>query len=735
MEQRFVELEILDITPSAVTVAMPPSTCYATPGPYMLFGISPIVSDTEGGVPSLGQYLQVQGTCAAAEAAADPPTAGFVPRAVNTRSADELVARCQSSPTPLELVDLGRSVAELCVALGGCPENATVQLQARLVASSTQSVPPSGTVLDTGVLQFVRGSASFIDPLRIDAKSGAWTSAVDLGSGAHQLQLCASMTGISGCIEQPLRIDALTGSGSNTHGYRLGTIESRFQPLVELPNTTDIVLGDDGIATVPFPGKFTFPYFGTNYTSMRVGANGGIRFTAGSVAPSNGTLPTAATTAPHIAVFWDDLNPAAGGRVLMHRDGPKVVVSWEGVPHKQGSTSNPVSFQVALWQDGRIEMHYADALVGATALDNGRSATMGIQRPNGTDALRLSINSPSWLASGARAAAYDLRGCIAADLRLPDSVPCEVALDTRAPIVATGCSSPSRVAVAVPPTPNVCNVERDTRLFGEVLTRAGARPIVDGEVTLAVGSYTTRWWVHENRPGASEGMITAPIAGPFEQALVVQAGCSFSSMSAVECIEAGAELVVLSDAADELSPLPFAVCADGLAGADELVGGQASDMLFGGEGADLIEGGEGDDLLVGGPDDDVLTGGAGADTIVAESGSDALHGGDGNDTLWGGPGLDELFGDGDDDVLVLGSGGGSAFGGAGNDVLVLVDACELDTGLLLDGGEGEDTLALPAGLGVVELEVLGVSLAAIETFVVADPLVYGASDCAPEAVP
>jgi hypothetical protein len=144
MEQRFLELDILSVTSTEVTVDAPPSTCYATPGPYMLFALS------DDDVPSIGEYVYVTGECDAAEDPADPPPTPSTLTVTNGLEIDGLQAFCGSATSQLSLATFGRTVNELCQVFGACPANETVELEARLIASDTQSVPGGGTVLDTG---------------------------------------------------------------------------------------------------------------------------------------------------------------------------------------------------------------------------------------------------------------------------------------------------------------------------------------------------------------------------------------------------------------------------------------------------------------------------------------------------------------------------------------------------------------------------------------------------------
>nr|WP_222528509.1 calcium-binding protein [Azospirillum sp. 412522] len=186
-----------------------------------------------------------------------------------------------------------------------------------------------------------------------------------------------------------------------------------------------------------------------------------------------------------------------------------------------------------------------------------------------------------------------------------------------------------------------------------------------------------------------------------------------------------------------------------------LSGGSGDDTLIGDAGADVLDGGTGSDLMIGGRGDDIyfvddagdviqesllegfdevrtalnvqtlgdnldrltfigtgdfqgignelanlITGGAGNDTLTGGGGPDTLMGGDGDDlfyiddtgaTIDGGAGFDTAIVRYDAGVPLdlAASGIERAYGGSGNDMLVGTGSV---VGLLIDGGDGDDTL-------------------------------------------
>ncbi|MGN6059485.1 MAG: calcium-binding protein, partial [Sphingomicrobium sp.] len=102
--------------------------------------------------------------------------------------------------------------------------------------------------------------------------------------------------------------------------------------------------------------------------------------------------------------------------------------------------------------------------------------------------------------------------------------------------------------------------------------------------------------------------------------------------------------------------------------------------------------GWGDDQFFGSAATDVVQGNRGNDQLSGNGGNDLLLGGIGDDLLVGGAGNDGLYGElGNDRIVELG--GDRIDGGDGNDRIELSDYSFAS----VDGGNGYDTLVLPAG--------------------------------------
>lgn len=716
-EQRFVELDIDDVDTDWIDVVPPPSTCYATPGYYMLFAISDL------GVPSIGQYVAIRGTCETAdEQAVIPVYPSPSPVAVNDLRAagtSGLHASCGGEGSTLGLEEFERSLLELCTGTRGCPENGTVAIEARFVSTTGAASVSVNDLLDSAVLTFADGVPSFVaDALALDVAGTEFNIDVDLGPGDHVIQICASLGLLSACIEQPLRIDPVL-VGGDADEYRAGRIERAELAVDELVPGSGLDLGDDDVVEVGLPSGFVFPFFGDEIDTLWIGANGAIRTTSGAVAATNASLPS--VNGPEIAVYWDDLDPSEGGRVSTYYDGTRFVVAWDRVPNAAGGV---VSAQAHLYADGRIELHYPSVSSGTSGY--GVSATIGIQHD--IDALALSTNSDEFLL-GIDAVAFDTSSCVASALRLPDSTPCSdrvVAL----PMTVDICGGHQDVSFTTPGVPTICAPHSNAVVMGSLWLGEDRQAVADdGTSRLFVGDYEARWSIREPRETPLSAASFSEVGERTDQPIRVR----FSDDEQVCCRE-DQMLEVLTSGND--GPIYVgtyaATCAIGLAGNDTLNSGDGDDTLLGREDDDVIYAGAGEDIVVGGLGVDIMYGGEGDDVLIGLDGDDIGVGEDGDDEMWGGAGDDYLcdFLYTGNETIIPGPGVDEVLPGPGDDHVVILDLCEVEDGEILDGGDDDDTLWLPAGVVVLDLENLG---AIVENFEHVETITggqWGTAECA-----
>ena len=125
---------------------------------------------------------------------------------------------------------------------------------------------------------------------------------------------------------------------------------------------------------------FSFDFYGTRYTNVTVGANGGLVFGGTSLGFFNSCFPLGATASPLIAAYWDDLYPPGGGTVRYETRGTapnrELVVRWN-IPHISATPYVNGDITVVLRERGDIDTCYANTAFGSV-YSAGANATVGI---------------------------------------------------------------------------------------------------------------------------------------------------------------------------------------------------------------------------------------------------------------------------------------------------------------------------------------------------------------------
>lgn len=118
--------------------------------------------------------------------------------------------------------------------------------------------------------------------------------------------------------------------------------------------TATLPLTDDDVAEYSFARLPAFDFYGVAYDSVFVSSNGLLSFGAGNT-DWNPNVDDFFDQ-PTIAALWSDLNPEAGGSIIVDDFFDRLAVTFEGVP--RFSASDPHDFQIVLNADGSIELHY-----------------------------------------------------------------------------------------------------------------------------------------------------------------------------------------------------------------------------------------------------------------------------------------------------------------------------------------------------------------------------------------
>ncbi|WP_333820871.1 hypothetical protein, partial [Ohtaekwangia sp.] len=192
--------------------------------------------------------------------------------------------------------------------------------------------------------------------------------------------------GISGTTFTP----ANAGTGSHkvfttdgtTSSYTVNT-SGTYSP-VTLSSPTTITLADNTVSAAISIG-FTFRFYGTSFTTLRVFDNGFIRLsgTTGTTAAAQ-TIPNATTPNNLIAFAWGDLNPATGTiryKVVGSAPLRRFIIEYANVTFTSAPTEY-VTAQIHLYETlNIIEIHSTH--IGS----DGNPKTMGIENSAGTAAV------------------------------------------------------------------------------------------------------------------------------------------------------------------------------------------------------------------------------------------------------------------------------------------------------------------------------------------------------------
>jgi len=146
----------------------------------------------------------------------------------------------------------------------------------------------------------------------------------------------------------------LTPNASND--FYSACLEDVFDLPVSPSGGTDLGLGDDSSTEVVLAGGQTVSLYGEAYSSLFVGPNGYVTFTAGD---SDWTEEFSDHfDLPRVAMCFDDLHPGQGGSVLVEQLADRVAVTWLNV--RERGTSNEVTGQIELFFDGRVAITWLD---------------------------------------------------------------------------------------------------------------------------------------------------------------------------------------------------------------------------------------------------------------------------------------------------------------------------------------------------------------------------------------
>jgi subtilisin family serine protease len=194
-------------------------------------------------------------------------------------------------------------------------------------------------------------------------------------------------------------------SGPDAYGYSGSSSTGGFED-ISLSGTAITFYNTDNY-TVEIPLGFTFYINGQPFSDIFASTNGALLFWPSCCAyieEVNLKLLAPIEYWHFVLPFWDDLDLWDDGFVVYQVKGEepfkRFIIQWRAYHHLYPDYS-PVEFQVKLYQSyNDIEFCYKDVYFGHADIDQGKSATIGMQNRGGLSGLQYSYNGNRLLSDG-----------------------------------------------------------------------------------------------------------------------------------------------------------------------------------------------------------------------------------------------------------------------------------------------------------------------------------------------
>jgi hypothetical protein len=176
-----------------------------------------------------------------------------------------------------------------------------------------------------------------------------------------------------------------------------------------LPNAVDVTMADNGNQAIPL--RFTFPFFGQNFTQSWMHDNGVVSFQqpslTGNFCCTGSNLATATNPALNYAIMplWTDLIATTGRHWYLSRPND-VTYAWYNV--NQYGTNNTNSFEVKIDRWGLVDVRLQGVLITNSLVTSGMTGNLAqgqyYQFHHGSG---FSTQIQQWSALGGTTAAVD----------------------------------------------------------------------------------------------------------------------------------------------------------------------------------------------------------------------------------------------------------------------------------------------------------------------------------------
>jgi hypothetical protein len=220
-----------------------------------------------------------------------------------------------------------------------------------LSATTGATVTANPTVTTTYVVTFSS-----------DAGCEAGTASVTITVNKNPILYASNVTPLAICSGEGATLTASAGTTSN-YSVQSTTYNFETPSGVRTNLPTFSPNNDDGVsASITLP--FTFNYFGADMTNVFAYSNGFVQLgtSSGSTTSYGAALPAAGAPNNIIAGIWDDLNVTGGGVVSHFTNGVApnrvFIIEYNAVKFFNSTSNGNITFQIKLFEDGRIEIHY-----------------------------------------------------------------------------------------------------------------------------------------------------------------------------------------------------------------------------------------------------------------------------------------------------------------------------------------------------------------------------------------
>ncbi len=215
------------------------------------------------------------------------------------------------------------------------------------------------------------------------ATDGIALDNIELEQGTHDPEISTSSLppGTVGVPYGPVQLDVIGGDEPFVWTTPIEyTEQSLGASLYKTNGVAQNLHGDDVFFDYTLP--FAFPFWGNDYTQIRIASDGWINFGAHVGSTWNNSTVLLAFNR-RIAVLWDDLNTSTGDVYISESVPGQVTVRWDAVVD---GTANPCRFSATLFDDGRIQLHYGSG-------NNPLTATVGVSSGDGATYVLSAYNA------------------------------------------------------------------------------------------------------------------------------------------------------------------------------------------------------------------------------------------------------------------------------------------------------------------------------------------------------